>query len=573
MARKSGKNNLATVAVVSLAFVTAIVLGLLYLKQDKNILTPPTQNNDPTSVNSETIKICEDLNIDAQTAELQVSQDGEYLKIDYITPGLDDYTLTVAVYSLKENALISKQDFGTSDFQTGLLKNGYYVAKMSEKVIDFYDYKANKTESVTLPNSETIGCVAVSLDGQYICYAENYRAEICLFDKSDGRSTKICDYSGYTDFKGSFDDNFSILYGENTAMAISGKSGKCAKTDTKSRIVGLFDDTCVTADDKFNIYNLKDKTESSVAYNKIDETLLTAKGNTVITSASETDGDVLTVYNAEDNKYFTVKLSEVVFDGVVISENKIAVVTAKSYGEDFSILLVDCADYAREEITENSVKPIEDDKEAIVSEAEKTEVKKLINGVAVISQYPEFPTGCESVSAVIAMKYAGSKITVTDFVDNYLQKSSEFYTVDGVKYGPDPNEFFIGSPKSKSSFGCMAPVIEKAMNKFYGGSKKVLNLTGSNMDILCREYIDRDIPCLVWVSIGMKEPYYTRSWKLSSTNTDFTWLSNEHCMVLIGYDENNYYFSDPYSGAYVKYAKDLSEKRFEAFGKQAIAIK
>lgn len=196
--------------------------------------------------------------------------------------------------------------------------------------------------------------------------------------------------------------------------------------------------------------------------------------------------------------------------------------------------------------------------------------KYVLTDVPVIAQYPNYPTGCESVSAVIAMRYAGSDISIDDFIDKYLEKSN-FYTKDGVTYGPDPRTHFVGSPRDANSFGCMAPVIENAMNAYYQGKKQVVNATGTEMDDLCRQYIAQGIPCLVWVSIGMAEPYYSRSWNLPDGGT-YRWLSNEHCMVLIGYDDTSYYFSDPYRGTTVKYARQLSSDRYAAYGKQALAI-
>ncbi len=214
--------------------------------------------------------------------------------------------------------------------------------------------------------------------------------------------------------------------------------------------------------------------------------------------------------------------------------------------------------------------------------------KHLLTGVQAIAQYPEYPTGCESVSAVIAMRYAGSDISIDDFIDDYLDKS-DFYTENGVLHGPDPNIHFIGSPRSENAYGCYAPVIEKAMNAYYKdknrvanatgtetnadhqGKKQVVNATGTDLSALCRQYIARDIPCLVWVSIGMVEPRPSTRWILPNGES-FQWLSNEHCMVLMGYDATHYYFSDPYRGAIVPYDRTLSETRYAAFGKQALAI-
>lgn len=94
---------------------------------------------------------------------------------------------------------------------------------------------------------------------------------------------------------------------------------------------------------------------------------------------------------------------------------------------------------------------------------EDTAAKKLLSGVPLIPQMPNYPTGCESVSAVMALRYAGVDISVDTFIDQHLEKSSAFHYEGGVAYGPDPHKYFLGSPRSKNAYGCMAPVIEKAI--------------------------------------------------------------------------------------------------------------
>ena len=53
----------------------------------------------------------------------------------------------------------------------------------------------------------------------------------------------------------------------------------------------------------------------------------------------------------------------------------------------------------------------------------------------------------------------------------------------------------------------------------------------------------------------------------------FTWLANEHCLVLTGYDESSYYLNDPSGGgASVSYPKALVEARYNDFSSQALVI-
>ncbi|WP_077534333.1 C39 family peptidase [Massiliimalia massiliensis] len=48
---------------------------------------------------------------------------------------------------------------------------------------------------------------------------------------------------------------------------------------------------------------------------------------------------------------------------------------------------------------------------------------KIIN-VSFISQYPKYPTGCESVSTVMVLRHIGNQMTVDTFIDKYLNKGS-----------------------------------------------------------------------------------------------------------------------------------------------------
>mgnify|MGYP003314330379 CR=1 FL=1 len=196
---------------------------------------------------------------------------------------------------------------------------------------------------------------------------------------------------------------------------------------------------------------------------------------------------------------------------------------------------------------------------------------KVLLPVPTMCQLPEYPTGCESVSTVMALRYAGEDITVDDFIDNYLVCSNDFKTVDGVQYGPDPNEVFLGSPRDDGSLGCMAPVIENALIKRFGSSERVVNATGTEMSELCSRYIDHGKPVIVWATLGMVASAPGRSWILPD-GTQYTWKRHEHCLLLVGYDDVKYYFNDPYSGKTRSCNRDIAEKRYAEYDKQAIVI-
>ena len=194
--------------------------------------------------------------------------------------------------------------------------------------------------------------------------------------------------------------------------------------------------------------------------------------------------------------------------------------------------------------------------------------KKKILQIPWIDQTRAWPTGCESVSAVMLLRHLGFDISVDDFIRNYLP-CRPFSEKEGVLTGPDPAVAFAGSPYDPDAMGCYAAVIVKALTSFFqdasSGQEPVWqaeDLTGVPMEELCSRYLDRGLPVIFWACTKMKEPVAGPSWMLEDGRTWFTWISNEHCMLLVGYDDQNYYFNDPQAGhGCIAYPKGLTEER------------
>lgn len=193
--------------------------------------------------------------------------------------------------------------------------------------------------------------------------------------------------------------------------------------------------------------------------------------------------------------------------------------------------------------------------------------------VPYIDQSIRYPTGCESVTTVMLLQYLGYDLTVDDFIQNYLEQRG-FEKREGRLYGPDPNEYFCGSPYDEDSFGCYAPVICKALRKVLDSSYEVIDETGTDINRLLTDYIDRGMPVIFWACINMREPVTGPEWKLADTGETFTWISNEHCMLLVGYDEEGYYFNDPYeNNGVIRYDKKTVEERHRAQHSMAVGVK
>lgn len=193
--------------------------------------------------------------------------------------------------------------------------------------------------------------------------------------------------------------------------------------------------------------------------------------------------------------------------------------------------------------------------------------------VPYINQSEHYPTGCESVTTVMLLHYLGYDISVDDFINNHLVMR-DFETRDGILYGANPWECFVGSPYDADSMGCYAPVICKALEQIVSDKYQVIDETGKEFQYLVDTYLQNGMPVIIWNSINLRKPVIGPVWKLLDSGEDFTWISNEHCMLLVGEDEENYIFNDPWDNRGVlPCPKEIILDRYEAYHRQAVGLK
>lgn len=522
---------------------------------------------------------------------------GDILKLDDITPGLDTYSMNTTLYSLAEQKILGQISLPDAAWSTGCLDEGFYAVSLMDREYILYDSQCKETLRQRPDDSGKLWAFAsVSPDGKYLAYGVAETAEIYLYSISDGTQKKMGSFSGYIETVGFSDGCFFLRDGYGGLIKIDpAKDGiETPYADRRLNFItpyfGLY-----KTEINFLIMSPNQTSPQFSAFASVDEIPAAAGKLGFVTIASEIENDILHIYQVNEAEKFAVKVPGIV-QQVLYDDERLVIVAKEKDSEQLAVFLHNgqsaetspmvfydtdkMPPFGESEIPDGTEstpsKPESDVSHGSVSSdnesGDPSKEKVMIKGVPVIAQMPDYPTGCESVSAVMALQFAGETISVDNFIDHYLEKSSNFYYADGVRYGPNPYEVFIGNPRSRSAFGCMAPVIEKALVKYYASDEAVENTTGMSMEALCRNYIDNGIPVMVWTSIKMLEPRYTSRWTLPNGD-EYTWLANEHCMVLIGYDHNYYYFNDPYTGKEVKYNKNLSENRYEAFGKQSLVIK
>lgn len=246
--------------------------------------------------------------------------------------------------------------------------------------------------------------------------------------------------------------------------------------------------------------------------------------------------------------------------------------TEISESDDYSDEIISDAEEqtetSTEETTENSTEPEEDEKnEPAYKTAGCIEVP--------YKSQEKYPTGCELVSTSMLLSYYGFEIEPMKLIEDGYIKSVPVERKNGKLYSGDPNEVFVGDPKKNTGYGCYSGAVKKCLEKYLQDEfYDVYSLEGMELKDICSQYIDFDQPVIIWASLDMKplEEKEESMWIIEETGEEFRWLSNEHCMVLVGYDDEYFYIHDPQRGAYTPYKRSDVEKRFNEMGSQAVTI-
>ena len=194
-----------------------------------------------------------------------------------------------------------------------------------------------------------------------------------------------------------------------------------------------------------------------------------------------------------------------------------------------------------------------------------------------LDQREKYPTGCESVCAVMDLQYYGVDLSVEEFIDGYLPLGDAPHVDEQGNYvGCDPREAFPGNPYEESGWGCYSPVIEKALVQALEDTGRkdlaVARLDGSTLEDLYGRYVSQGVPVLLWATIDMEEPSVSQTFTIQGTGEAFDWVYPMHCLLWVGEAGDSWLFHDPLAGEATPYRKDRVERAYQGLGCQAVAL-
>ena len=204
----------------------------------------------------------------------------------------------------------------------------------------------------------------------------------------------------------------------------------------------------------------------------------------------------------------------------------------------------------------------------------------IIEDVEVIPQR-DLKAGCETYACTMLLKILGFDLNEYYFADNYVEVQWPYWDENGNMYAADMYSASVGSPYS--GWGVYAPAMARFMNHYLSDQKSKLRATSYEnipLDELCRKYVCKGIPVMIWATTAMLEPYVKDTWTVNYVDENaktkigdsFSWWEHEHCLVLIGYDEEDYYFADSFSETVSVFEKELCQTRYEQMFSQCIVV-
>ncbi|HBI84738.1 MAG TPA: hypothetical protein DDX71_00405 [Ruminococcus sp.] len=161
-------------------------------------------------------------------------------------------------------------------------------------------------------------------------------------------------------------------------------------------------------------------------------------------------------------------------------------------------------------------------------------------------QHPLLPTGCESAALYMLLQYYRTDVTLWRIVQT-LPKGPAPHTENGVNVGANPEREFVGDPFSEHGYGVYNEPVAQTAAQFRMG---VQTQTGAPLSEVIR-ILETGNPVMVWYTTAPESGIiWQTQWYDYETGELVRWPSNEHAVVICGYDSSSdtFTYRDPNTG-------------------------
>ena len=192
--------------------------------------------------------------------------------------------------------------------------------------------------------------------------------------------------------------------------------------------------------------------------------------------------------------------------------------------------------------------------------------KVILSNVPLIQQLPELERGCDVTSLAMMLQSAGVSV-------DKMTLANEIKKVDFIDDGVlgNPNDGFVGNiyTFSESGYGVYHGPLFQLAEKYL--PNKAVDLTGKNIEEIYKSIkAGQPVVMITNATFAPLDADEFTTWETNSGDVSITY--NEHCIVLIGYDQESVYIRDPLEGSLdVKVPRETFEQAWAQMGSQAIS--
>ncbi|WP_127585419.1 C39 family peptidase [Paenibacillus koleovorans] len=165
--------------------------------------------------------------------------------------------------------------------------------------------------------------------------------------------------------------------------------------------------------------------------------------------------------------------------------------------------------------------------------------------VPIISQLPELYNGCEITSFAMLLAHLGkpmdklelAELMPRDYTPAVLDENGTI-----LEWG-DPDQGFVGDVYGNDlGYGIYAPPLAQMLGELYEGG--ALDLTGQDFSAV-EESVAAGKPVMIW-NIATFAPSDAWVTWYTSEGKEVTATFQEHCVLLVGYDDTYVYINNPF---------------------------
>ena len=186
------------------------------------------------------------------------------------------------------------------------------------------------------------------------------------------------------------------------------------------------------------------------------------------------------------------------------------------------------------------------------------------------NQYPEYPTGCETVALYLLLKYYKVDVTIDELIDNLKKQPIRQVNAQGEACVTNPNEYFLGDPRSDvGARGVYNEPIKELANKYKKGAISKSGISFNEIE----KVVKSGKPAVVWTTISLRESNRVIIGNDCNTGEPIMWQTNEHALLVIDVTDDNVVVSDPTTGSIQYYDKEIFIDRFNIQGSRTVYYK